>query len=284
MEFHDAEMRWIYGKKFAMSIHSTALVDSRADVDSSAEIMAYAVIDGPVKIGAETKVYPHTFVTGCTEIGRNCQIHPGAVIGGMPQDRAFAGGESYCRIGDETIIREGVSIHRGTQPGTATEIGQRCFLMGNAHIGHNCQLGDDVTIANGALLAGYVEVGSRVFISGNAAVHQFVRIGELVMVGGLTKVTQDVPPFFMADGDGACVGVNSVGLKRAQFSKEERADIKQGYSLIYRSSYGLREAVQVIGKELTTDPGRKLFEFLTQTSKRGIAGRSGQRKDRNDRR
>jgi len=147
------------------------MVDRRAEVDPTAEIMPYAIIDGPVKIGPRTRVFPHAYLTGWTEIGADCQIHPGAVVGGDPQDLAFKGAESYCRIGDGTIIREGASVHRGTDPGSATVVGKRCFLMANSHVAHNCRLGDEVKLINGVLLAGYVQVGNGAFLAGNAGVH-----------------------------------------------------------------------------------------------------------------
>lgn len=254
-----------------MPVHSSAVVDPQAEIHPSAEIGPYVVIDGPVRIGPETCVAPFVYIKGNTEIGARCRIFSNAVIGELPQDRGFDGGVSFCRIGDDTVIREGVTIHRGTKPGTCTEVGSRCFLMANSHVGHNCVVEDDVNMANGSLLAGYVHVGARAFLSGNSAVHQFTRIGELAMIGGLSKITQDVPPFFMADDRGVCVGVNLVGMKRAGFNSADRLDARHAYRLLYRSGLRLQAAVEAIEQTVTTEVGRRILAFLQAESRRGIS-------------
>lgn len=266
-----------------MPIHPTAIVDKKAEIDPTADIGPYVIIDGPVRIGAGTQVMAHAYLTGWTEIGRNCRIHPGAVIGHEPQDLAFKGLESYCRVGDETIIREIVTIHRGTEPGSATEIGWRCFLMAASHVAHNCKLGDDVKLANGVLLAGYVHVGSGSFLGGNAVVHQFVRIGELVMVSGLAGLSMDLPPYMMAAHRNQCVSINIVGLRRAGFSPEQIKEVRQAYRLLYRSGLTLGKALEQLVDSVTTDAGRRIVEFIRQPSKRGIVpGRPGSRNPEND--
>ena len=252
-----------------MSIHPTAIVDSKAEIDATAEVGPYVVIDGPVRIGAGTRVYPHAYLTGHTEIGANCRIHPGAVVGHEPQDLAYEGAETYCRIGDETIIREGATIHRGTGAGSATEVGKRCFIMAGAHVGHNCHIGDDVKITNGAMLGGHVQVGDGAFLSGNAGVHQFVRVGELVMVGGMQPLLMDAPPYFLV-AKGRCAGINVVGLRRAGFTPEQRADVKLAYRILYRSGAPFREAVERMADEVTTEAGQRIVAFLRAPSRRGI--------------
>ena len=182
-----------------MPIHPTAVIHPEARIDESADIGPYVVIDGPVQVGPQVRVYAHAYLTGWTEIAAGCQIHPHAVVGHLPQDLAHDGCISYCRIGEGTIIREGANIHRGTGADTQTVIGKRCFLMANAHVAHNCRLGDDVRMANCALLAGHVRIDAGAFISGGAVVHQFARIGELVMIGGNARAVMDVPPFAMTD-------------------------------------------------------------------------------------
>ena len=218
-----------------MPIHPTAIVDPAAQIDPEADIGPYVVIEGAVRIGPGTRVYPHAYLTGWTEIGANCEIHPGAVVGHAPQDLKYEGAESYCRIGDETLIRECASVHRGTEPGSATLIGRRCFVMGGAHVGHNCTVADDVILANNVALGGHVSLGPRAFLGGAAVVHQFVRIGELVMLGGAAPITQDVPPYFLTDRTGRCAGTNVVGLRRAGFSAEQREDAKRAYRILYRT-------------------------------------------------
>src|SRR5918911_3931231 len=150
-----------------MSIHSTAVIDSRAKIDVDVEVGPYVVIEGPVRIKSRTRIMAQAHITGWTEIGTDNEIHPGAMLGGAPQDRAYRGQESYLKIGDHNVIREHAQVHRGTVAYSSTIIGNHNFLMATAHVGHNCTLGDNVVLANGALLGGYVAVGNNVFISGN---------------------------------------------------------------------------------------------------------------------
>lgn len=253
-----------------MPIHSTAVIDPLAQLAPTVEVGPYTVIEGPVRIAEGTRIAPHVHVLGHTTIGSGCRIHTGAVIGDWPQDRAYSGAESYCRIGNDTVIREHVTIHRGTAPGSETVVGNRCLLLAHAHVAHNCRLGDDILMVNGALLAGHVTVGNRAVISGNAGIHQFCRVGELAMIGGLAKITRDIPPFLMFDGAGICVGVNTVGLRRAGFSREERQEIKSVYKLLYRTSGSSSRALTEIQQLVTTPAGKKLYEFLSAPSKRGI--------------
>jgi UDP-N-acetylglucosamine acyltransferase len=257
-----------------MSIHPTAVVDAQASIDESADLGPHVVIEGPVEIGAGTVVGPHAYMTGRTRIGRGCRIHAGAVIGDLPQDRGYRGLESFCEVGDETIIREGVTIHRGTSAGSTTRVGSRCMLMVNSHVGHNCVVGDDVVLVNGTLLAGHVEVGDHAIISGNCGVHQFCRIGRLAMIGGLAKITRDVPPFFTAGRDGLCVGVNLVGMKRAGYSSDERSEIKSAYRTLFRRTLSTTSAIELLLEVVRSAPGKELIEFLGAPSRRGItAGR-----------
>jgi UDP-N-acetylglucosamine acyltransferase len=257
-----------------MSIHPTAIVDSRAEIDPSAVLGPHVVIDGPAKIGPNCQLGPFAVVLGNTQIGARCRIHSHAVIGDVPQDRAFEGGESFCQIGDDCIIREGVTIHRGTEAGTATVIANRCQLMTNAHVGHNCYVADDAILISGCLLGGYVYIGSRAIISGNAAVHQFVRVGELAMVSGLGKIVQDVPPFFMTDRNGKIVGVNYVGLMRAGISAAERREIRDVFRDIYHAGMGHAQVIEHLSSRIVTDAGKRLLEFIAADSHRGIAADS----------
>lgn len=254
-----------------MKIHPTAIVDSRAEIDADVEIGAYAVVGGPARIHGGACLHSHAMVTGWTEIGARCVIHPHACIGGAPQDRAYSGARSYCRIGEDTQVREGVTVHRGTAPDSATVVGARCLLMVNSHVGHNCRLGDDVVLVNGTVLGGYVSVGPRAFLSGLSGIHQFVRIGELAMVGGVVKIAMDVPPFMTVGGQGdACTGVNIIGLRRAGFSPVERDEVRSSFRVLYRSGRLFRAACDELAQQVRTEPGRKLIQFLTEPSKRGI--------------
>jgi UDP-N-acetylglucosamine acyltransferase len=254
-----------------MAIHPTAVVDPCAVVDPTASIGAHAVISGPVHIGPGCYVASAAAIMGNTEIGAECRIHSHAVIGDVPQDHAYENAESYCVVGKRCMIREGVTIHRGTSAGSRTVVGNDCFLMTNAHVAHNCEIGEGVTMASGALLGGYVRVGASAVISGNTAVHQFVRIGELAMICGLARVTQDVPPFFMTDREGAVVAENRVGMIRARLSPDERREIKAAFRVIYRSRIGHSDALAYLRSILVTPAGLTLLDFVSATSSRGVA-------------
>jgi UDP-N-acetylglucosamine acyltransferase len=231
-------------------------------------------VDGPARLGPGVVLGPHAAVLGHAVLGPGCRVHAAAVVGDLPQDRAYAGGVTYCRLGAGTVVREHATVHRGTAEGSATVLGENCQILAGAHVAHNCLLGDAVQVVNGALLGGHVEVGRRAIVSGNAAVHQFVRIGELALIGGLAKVTQDVPPFLMFDGPGRCVGVNVVGMRRAGCTEEVREEIKAAYRLLYRSGLPWRAAVEASAALALTDAGRTLAAFLQTPSRRGIAARA----------
>lgn len=256
-----------------MPIHPTAVIDPLAQLAADVEIGPYVVIDGPVRVGAGSYIGPHCHLLGSTVIGPRCRMHAGCVIGDFPQDRAFTGGESFCRIGADNIFREHVTIHRGTKTGTETVVGDRCLFLASAHVAHNCVVGNEVTLVNGSMLGGYVHVGDRAVLSGNVGVHQFCRVGELAMVGGLTYVRQDAPPFFMYDESGYCAGINAVGLRRAGFSPSERAELKVAYRRLYRTPGTWTDAVADLALMMTTVPGKRLVEFLQAPSKRGFLAR-----------
>lgn len=255
-----------------MSIHPTAVIDSKAQIDPSAMIGAYAIIEGEVHIGPGAVVYPQAYISGWVEIGAKCQIHPGAVIGHVPQDFHFDGSRSYCKIGEGTIVREHASIHRGTQPESSTIVGRNCFIMGYSHIGHNCEVGDDVKIANMAALSGHAVVGQGAFVSGYSLIHQFARIGEYAMIAGGTRLSMDAPPFFLCAHESECLAVNVIGLRRAGFTKEEIQELRSAYRTLYRSGKTFRAAVEELAATVQTPAGKRLVEFVSVKSKRGIAG------------
>jgi UDP-N-acetylglucosamine acyltransferase len=257
-----------------MTIHPTAVVDSRATIHPTAVLGPHVVIEGPVMVGADCVIGASAVILGHTIIGAGCRIHPHAVIGGEPQDRRFTGEPSYTHIGPGCIIREGATVHRGTQPGSVTSVGARCLLMTNSHVAHNCTLADDVILVSGALLGGHVQIGARAMISGNAAIHQFVRVGELALVGIVARVTQDVPPFFLTDQQGAPIGENRVGMTRAGLSPEERREIKAAFRVIYRAGLGRSAAVEYLSGAVKTPAGLRLLDFMAGDSHRGVATRS----------
>lgn len=254
-----------------MPIHPTAIVDPQAQIDPTAKIGPYVVIEGPVQIASHCVIGPSAVLLGHTLIGSRTRLHAHAVVGDLPQDRAFDGSPSYCRIGADCVLREGVTVHRGTAAESETVVGDRCLLMTNAHVGHNCIVSDDVTIVSGALLGGYVEIGKGAVFSGNAAAHQHVRVGELAMISGLAKLVKDVPPFLMSNRDGNIVGVNRVGLRRAGISAMEREEIDAIHRLLFRSDIPWQHATSTIRDSVKSAAGRRFLAFLDGPSVKGVA-------------
>lgn len=252
-------------------IHETAVVYPGARLGREVEIGPYSVIGENVFIGDGTKIGSHTVIEGWTTIGKDCQIHHGACIGGAPQDLKFKGEKTFVYIGDNTIIREFVTINRATGEGEETRIGSSCLIMATAHIAHNCQIGNNVIIANGGGIAGHVVIEDRAIISGMSGVHQFVKIGRNAMIGGASKVVQDVPPFVIADGRPARVcGLNSVGIARAGMSEEVRRNLKKAYRILYRSGMKLSDAITMMEQELDSSEAMDhLLRFLRNVD-RGI--------------
>ena len=253
-----------------MSIHPTAIIDSRAEIDPEAEIGPYVVVEGPVKIQRRTRIMAHATIMGWTDIGEENEIHPGTVLGDAPQDKAYSGEESYLKIGDHNVFREHVQVHRGTAPGSSTVIGDHNYLMAGSHVGHNCRLGDQIVLANGALLGGYVDVGDRAFISGHCVVHQFVRVGELSLMRGLSGASRDVPPYSIVDWQHTVRGVNVVGLKRVGFDEPRIRALKDAFRLLFRKGRNLAVALMEVeaNKDLSPEVIAPL-EFV-KSSKRGV--------------
>ncbi len=252
-----------------MSIHQTAIIDPAAEIDPGAEIGPYAIIEGKVKIAAGTRVFPHAYITSNTTIGPDNEIHPFAVLGHAPQDLSYKEEKSFLRIGRGNVFREGCSIHRGSQEGGVTVIGDGNFLMGYSHVGHDCVLGNEVILANGALLAGHVHVDDKAFVSGNAVVHQFCHVGALTMVSGGSRISKDVPPYMMVVERSLVTGLNTVGLRRAGFAPEDRQKVKRVYKLLYHSGLNVNQAVEAIEKEDLGPDAKVILEFIRK-SRRGI--------------
>ncbi len=254
-------------------IHSTAIIQPGAQIDPSAEIGPYAVIGENVRIGAGTTVGPHCVIEGWTEIGQNNKIFQFASVGAVPQDLKFHGEKSTLRIGDGNTIREFATLHRGTEDGGGeTVVGNRCLLMAYSHVAHDCIVGNQVILANGATLAGHVQIDDHAILGGLSAVHQFTRVGCHVMVSGGSMVAQDIPPYTIAQGDRAkTVGLNLIGLKRRGFSDTSIRGIKQAYKLIYRSGLRMEEALAKIDQDIDKSPELQVFVDFIQNSQRGIA-------------
>ncbi len=257
-----------------MAIHPTAVIDPKAKLDSSVEVGPYCVIEGHVRVAAGCRLYQGVYLTGWTEVGENCELHPGVIVGHEPQDTKYGGERSYCRVGRGTILREYVTIHRGTIPDSETVVGEDCFLLAGAHVAHNCVVGDSVTLINNVLLGGHAEIGDRVTVGGGAAVHQFVRIGELAMIPGNGRVIQDILPFALVDVEGRIAGLNRVGLRRADIPHEHVREIRDAYRVLFAQGLSYPEALVQLSRGPDSPPQKRLLAFLTAESRRGLAGRS----------
>lgn len=262
-----------------MAIHPSAVVDPKAELDSSVIIGPYAVIEAGVCIDADTKVEAHAVVSGPTRIGKRNLIGSFATVGGAPQDLSYKGEPTELIIGDDNQIREYASIHRGTPHGKGrTQIGNSNLLMAYTHVAHDCQIGNHVILANVATLAGHVEVGDRASIGGLVAIHQFCRIGSLSYVGGMSGIGLDVPPFVIIAGTRNQLrisGINKIGLKRNGFSRETINNLENAFKIIFRSpNLLLKDALEQARSEMPECPEvEKLITFF-ENSKRGVVKRT----------
>ncbi|NWG04241.1 MAG: acyl-ACP--UDP-N-acetylglucosamine O-acyltransferase [Syntrophaceae bacterium] len=254
-------------------IHPSAIIDSKAEISEGVEIGPYSIIEKNVCIGEGTKIGPHVVIREGTQIGKACQIFQFSSIGESPQAFFYKGEKTSLLIGDHNILREFVTFHRGTvKGGGRTVIGNDNYFMAYAHVAHDCNIGNQVVLANGATLGGHILVEDHAIIGGLAAVHQFCRIGAHAIISGLTGVSQDVPPYTMAAGSRARLyGLNTVGLKRFQFSEAAVRALKKAYRIIFRSSLTLEKAMKQIGEDdiSRVKEVQHLLQFIQQ-SKRGI--------------
>lgn len=256
----------------AGGISATATVSKNAILGRNVEIGPYSVIGAGVKIGDGTKIGAHCTVIGWTTIGKENTLHNGVTVGLPPQDVKYKGEKGEIIIGDKNLIREFVTIHLPSSGGK-TIIGNDNFIMVHAHVPHNCKIGNQVVVGGYVGLAGYAELEDQVTIGGLAGIHQFVRIGRLAMIGAQSKVTQDIPPFMLVEGNPAQVrGINSIGLQRRGVSLEAQSEIKKAFKLIYESGRNTEEAAKDIRKRLRPLPEiEQLASFLEEESHRGIS-------------
>jgi UDP-N-acetylglucosamine acyltransferase len=251
-------------------IAPTARVHPEAWIGPQTVIGEFCVVEADVRIAVGCRLEPYVYVKRWTTLGDFNEISAGTVLGTDPLDKAFTGERSYLKIGNHNKIREHYTISRGTQPESATEIGDGNYIMTSGHIAHNCRIGNEAVICSCSLLAGYVEVEDQAFISGGVGVHQYSKIGRLAMVAGSTRVNRDVPPFFLYAGLYVKpAGLNLVGLKRAGFSEEDLAALKQAYRILFRSGLKLEAALARLETEIPTEHTRHLVRFI-RSSKRGI--------------
>ena len=250
-------------------IHPTAIIHSSADISADVTIGPYCVVENDVHIGEGSKLGAHAVICSYTRLGKRNRVFEHAVIGGEPQDVKFVGETSYLKIGDDNLIREHVTIHRASGEGATTRVGSRNFLMVGVHIAHNCEIGDDNIFANGAALAGHIHVADHVFLSNDVGAHQFVRMGRYAMVGGKSKIVQDVLPFCITDGNPPTVrGLNLVGLRRAGFNREQRAALKRAFQLLLREGLPLADALDAMAQ--IDDEHVSYFVDFVRASKRGF--------------
>ena len=253
-----------------MGVHPSAIIDPRAVLDPSVEIGPYVVIEGPVTIGPRTRVMAGAYLVGRCEIGADNVIHPGAVLGHEPQDQAYRGAETGLRIGNRNVFREHAEVHRGTQPGTWTEIGDDNFVMSQAHVAHNCQLGNGVILATGATLGGHVVIEDHAFISGNCVVHQHCRVGRLAIMRGLSRTSRDIPPFAICDETHTVRGLNRVGLRRAGFDRERLRALATAFRILFHVRTNMTAAVARVEAEVHSPEVDYLIAFI-RGSRRGVA-------------
>ena len=254
-----------------MPIAPTAIVHPGARVDPEAVVGNYAIVEDDVAIGRATVLDPFVIVKRYTTLGDGNHVYSSAHLGTDPLDKRFRPeAASYLRIGNRNVLRENLTISRGTEPGSTTEVGDHNYVMTNVHIAHNCRIGSHNTICSNTLIAGYVEMEDHCFLSGGVVVHQFSRIGRLAMVGGNTRVNLDIPPFLMtSDFNVTARGLNLVGLRRHGLSAEAIGALKRAYQILYRAGLPLEEALERIEREVDTAEARQLGAFI-RASQRGI--------------
>lgn len=255
-----------------VKIHPTAIVDPKANLGVNVEIGPFCIVEAEAQIGDNVYLGERCTIHSGSQIGNNCRINGGVIVGMQPQDLKYKGEKTLVIIGENTQIREMASIERGTATGNGyTTVGKDTLIMAFAHIAHDCQVGNNVILSHGAGLAGHVTVEDRVVIGGMSGIHQFCRIGTMAMVGGVSKVTKNVPPFLLVDGAPAKVaGVNFVGLRRGGLTPEVRAEIKKAYKLLYRKSNNVSQAINDIEQTLKGYPEIDHFVRFLREVGRGI--------------
>jgi UDP-N-acetylglucosamine acyltransferase len=252
-------------------IHPTALVDPGARFGEGVEVGPFAIVGPDVVVGDRCRLGPRVTLERFVRLAADVSIGAGSVLGGPPQDFKFKDEETWVEVGAGTVIREYSTVNRGTTATGRTVIGARCFLMSYVHVAHDCQIGDDVIIANGTQIAGHVTIHDHANLSGLNAIHQFVTIGSYAFVGGCTRVNQDVPPYVKATGNPMeLFGLNSIGLQRAGFAPETISGLKRAYRLFFNSDLNLTQAVERARLDLPDMPEIERFIAFVESSGRGV--------------
>lgn len=257
-----------------MQIHPTALISSKAKLGKNISISPYAIIEDDVEVGDDCEIGPGVVLYNGTRLGNRIKIKQAASVANVPQDLKFGGEESLFIIGDDTVVREFATLHRGTVETGKSQVGKNCLLMAYSHIPHDCTVGDNCIIANAVQIGGHVHIGDWVIIGGSAAVHQFVIIGEHSMIGGGTRVTQDVPPYILAaDEPLRYAGLNLVGLRRRGFSNDDIQILKEAYNYLYDKSLNVSQArAKIEANFADNNCVRNVLSFLDKST-RGIVGK-----------
>ena len=256
---------------FAATVHETAFIDSTADLADDVEVGTYTFIGPNVRVGAGTVIGPHVHIVRDTTLGAGCRVHHGAALGGDPQDLKYANEPTQLVVGDNTVIREFVTLNRGTSAHGKTEIGSNCLVMAYAHVAHDCIIGNHVILANSVNMGGHVMIEDHVIVGGLTAIHQFVRIGRHAFVGGSAAVMKDVPPFVKAAGNPLKLyGLNSVGLQRRGFTEETRMALKRAYRKVFSSPMNIGQALKQAQSELDSTAEVGHFLSFIEASERGV--------------
>lgn len=252
-------------------VHPSVVIGPDVELAEDVEIGPFCLLDGRIRIGAGTRLIGHVTILGDTELGEGNVLHANTVIGDEPQDISYTGAPRFVRIGSRNVFREGVTVQRGCERGEVTIIGDDNFLMQNAHVAHDCRVGNSTIIAGGALLAGWVELGNRAQVSGNCVVHQFVRIGRLAMMRGLSRTSRDIPPFCIADLTHTLRGINVIGLRRDGFTTAAIRDLRHAFAVLFGERRNLTLAIErLIAAGNPSPEVAEMLQFI-RASKRGVA-------------
>jgi len=258
------------GDASSARIHPSSVVGDDVQLAADVQVGPFCLLEGKIRIGAGSRLISHVAIFGDTEIGAANVLHPNVVIGDEPQDIAYTGGPRKVRIGNRNVFREGTTIHRGSERGEVTSIGDDNFFMQNSHAAHDCRIGNSTIIAGGALLAGWVEVSDRALVSGNCVVHQYTRIGRLAMMRGLSRTSRDIPPFCIMDGTHTLRGINAIGLRRIGFKATLIRALREVFLALFRKRQNLKLALERIASEKLTPEAQEMIDFI-RASKRGVA-------------
>jgi len=251
------------------AVHATAIVSPEAELGTDVSIGPYAIVGPKVTVGDGSVIGPHAVLERNVRLGARVKVGPGSVVGGDPQDLKYGGEETWAVVGDDTVLREYVTVNRGTTHSHQTSVGRGCLLMSYVHVGHDCHVGDGAIISSNTGLAGHVEIGARAIVNGMTGVQQFVRIGTFAYVGGHSAVRKDVPPYCRTDGN-RVLGLNKIGLQRSGFTPEVVEALEQAYRLLFRSTHNVSQAVARVRAELAPRPEVDALLAFIESSERGV--------------